>query len=147
MNKASTVDNAPFRRILVVMILAHCVAVGPLCESLALLTMMQTRWFLDFLGLMDTTIHSYLTLLPTWTSDRQMKKMVFVPLMQLPKTCDILPMLLVNAIVKVDLLGPSISCVYPCMFPVTGSSTPWKAMAPSPMASSVWLDRVHDLRG
>ena len=36
-------------------------------------------------------------------------------------------------------------CV-PLRFPVVGSSDPWKATAPSPKASIVWLDCVHEFR-
>ena len=35
----------------------------------------------------------------------------------------------------------------PLNFSVTGSSTPWKVMAPSPMAFTVWLAHVREIRG
>ena len=49
--------------------------------------------------------------------------------------------------VQVSLSGPHISCVCPWFFPVVGSSTPWKATAPSPTVSTVWLACAHERRG
>ena len=49
--------------------------------------------------------------------------------------------------VQVSLLGPHISCVYPWVFPVAGSSTPWKATSPSPTVSTVWLACARERRG
>ena len=73
--------------------------------------------------------------------------MVFVSLMRFPTPCDSLPISLEKAVVQVPLLGPRISCMYPWVFPVAGSSTPWKATEPSPTISTVWLACSHDHRG
>ena len=43
--------------------LAHCVEVGTLYDSLCLPKVIRNRWVSDFLGLMDTTIRPYATLL------------------------------------------------------------------------------------
>ena len=56
-------------------------------------------------------------------------------------------MSLEKAVVQVLLLGPRISCVYPWVFPVVGSSTHWKAMVPSPTVSTVWLACARERRG
>ena len=48
-------------------------------------------------------------------------------------------MSLEKAMVQESLLGPRMSWVYPWVFPVVGSSTPWKATAPYPMVYTVWL--------
>ena len=37
--------------------------------------------------------------------------------------------------------------MYPYVFPVAGSSTPWKATAPSPTAPTAWLEHVRENRG
>ena len=147
MNIENMVETKLLRRILVVMRLAHYVAVGPLYDNLSLLTVMRTQWVLALLGLMDTKIRPYVTLLPDGTADLWMKKILFVPLMHFPTLCASIPMPFDNAVVQVPLLGTCISFVYPYVFPVAGSSTPWKATAPSPMASTVWLARVIELRG
>ena len=75
-----------------------------------------------------------------------MKKMVFFPLTQFPTPCASLPRLLEEAVVQVSLLGPRISCVYPWVFPVAGSSTPWKATAPSSTVSTVWFTCAREHR-
>ena len=69
MNIASTVETALLRMILAVVIIAHCVVVGPSYDSLFPPTVMWTRWVLALLGLMDTTILPYVTLLPAGTTD------------------------------------------------------------------------------
>ena len=56
-------------------------------------------------------------------------------------------MLLENSKVQVSFLGLHISCMYPCVFPVAGSSTPWKATSSSPMDSTVWFSHVYERRG
>ena len=76
-----------------------------------------------------------------------MNKIVFVPFMRFPTPFAILPMSLENAIVQVPLSGPRISCMYPKLFPVAGSSTSWKATVPPPMFSTLWLACVHERRG
>ena len=74
------------------MILARCVAVGPLYDSLFPPTVMQMKWVLSLLGLTNTTIRPYVNLLPAGTAGRRMKKIVFPPLMSLPTPCSSLPM-------------------------------------------------------
>ena len=69
MKITSTVDIKVLRRILVVMILAHCMIVYPYYDSVLLPMVIRNRWVLPLLGLMDTTICPYITLLPAWTSD------------------------------------------------------------------------------
>ena len=52
-----------------------------------------------------------------------------------------------KAVVQVSLLGPHMSWVYPWVFLVVGSSTPWKETATSPMVSTVWLACAREHRG
>ena len=73
---------------------------------------MRTWWVSDLLGLMATTIHPDMTLLPAGTADLCMKKIVLVPLTRFPKTSASLPMLLENAVTHVPLPGPHMSYVY-----------------------------------
>ena len=87
MKIASMVDTTLLRRILFVIRLAHFVTVVPSYDILLPLTVMQTRWFSALLGLMDTTIHPYFTLLPAGTAERWMKKIVFFPLKRFPTPC------------------------------------------------------------
>ena len=56
MNIARMAETKLLMRILVVIRLAHCVAVGPSYESLSPPTVMRTRWVSALLVLMDTTI-------------------------------------------------------------------------------------------
>ena len=146
-NIAKMVETILLRRILVVIRLAHCVVVGPSYESLSPPTVMHTRCVSVLLGRIDTTIRPYVTLLPAGTHERWMKKMLFVSLMPFLTPCAILPISLDNAVVQVPLSGPCISCVYHFVFPVEGSSTLWKAMAPSPTVSTVRLDCARERRG
>ena len=76
-----------------------------------------------------------------------MKKILFVPSTRLPIPYARLPMSSDKAIVQVPLSGPRISCVYPWVFPVAGSSILWKATAPSPTVYTVWLACAHERRG
>ena len=46
-----------------------------------------------------------------------------------------------------SLSGLRMSWIYPWLFPVAGSSTPWKETAPSTMVSTVWLACARDRRG
>ena len=69
-NIASMVKTTLLRRILVLMRLVHCVAVGPFYDSFLPLTVMRNWWFSDLLRLMDTTIHPYVTLFPAGTADQ-----------------------------------------------------------------------------
>ena len=147
MNRASMVETTLLRRILVVIRFAHCVAVGPSYESLSPPTVIRTRCVSALLGLVDTTIRPHVTLLPAGTSEWWMKKILFVPFMRFPTPCTSLPMSLEKYVVQVPLLGPHISCVYPWVFPVAGSSTPWKSTAPSPTVFNVWLACVRERRG
>ena len=48
--------------------------------------------------------------------------------------------------VQVPFSVPRIRCVYPWVFPVAGSSTPWKAAALSPTVSTVWLACARERR-
>ena len=52
-----------------------------------------------------------------------------------------------NAVVQVHISGVRISCVYPRIFHVAGSSTLWKATSPNPADSTVWLACVRERRG
>ena len=79
MNIASVVDTTMFKRILVVMRLANCMAVVPSYDSLFPTTVMRNRWVSALLGLMDTTNHPYVTLLTAVTAGRWMKKIVPPP--------------------------------------------------------------------
>ena len=56
-NISKMVETTIMRRILVVIRLAHCVAVGPLYKSLSPPTVMRTQCVSVLLGLIDTTIH------------------------------------------------------------------------------------------
>ena len=76
-----------------------------------------------------------------------MLNMVFSPLTRFPTPCTRLPMSSEKAVVQVPLSDPRISCEYPWVFPVAGSSTPWKSTAPSPTVSTVWLACARDCRG
>ena len=147
MNISRMVETTLFRRILVVTRLAHCVALRPSYDSLSPPTVMRTQWVLAMLGLMDTTIFPYVTLLPAGTDDLCMKKKVLVPLTRFPTPCAKLSILLENAVVQVPLSGTRISCVYSWVFPMAGSKTPWKETANSPTSSTVWLDQVRHQRG
>ena len=69
MNIASMVETTLLRRILVDMRLAHSVAVGPSYDILSPPTVIRTQSVLALLGLMDTIIHPYVTLLPAGTAD------------------------------------------------------------------------------
>ena len=75
--------------------------------------MIRTRCVSVLLGLIDTQIRPWVTLLPAGTPEQWMNKMVFVPLMRFPTPFYSLPMSLENAVVQVPLSGPLISCVYP----------------------------------
>ena len=141
------VETTLLRRILVVIRLAHCVAVGPFYESLSPPMVMRARWVSALLNLIDTEICPQVTRFPAGTSEWWTKKMVLVPLTRFPTPCASLPRSLENAVVQVYLLGTRISCVYPWFFPVEGLSTPWKATEPSPTVSTVWLACAHERRG
>ena len=69
MNIASMVETTLLRRILVDTRLAHSVAVGPSYDILSPPTVIRTQSVLALLGLMDTIIHPYVTLLPAGTAD------------------------------------------------------------------------------
>ena len=56
-------------------------------------------------------------------------------------------MSLENDLVQVYFLGPSFRFLYSYIFPVAGSSTPWKAMVPSHMALTSRLACVRECRG
>ena len=56
MNRARMVETTLLRKILVVLKLAHCVAVGPSNESLSPPTVMRTLCASALLGLMGTKI-------------------------------------------------------------------------------------------
>ena len=58
MNIAMMVKTTLLRRILVVIRLEHCVAVGPSYERLSPPTVMRTRWVSALMGLMDTKIRT-----------------------------------------------------------------------------------------
>ena len=73
--------------------------------------------------------------------------MVLVPLTRFPTPCASLTMSLEKAVVQVYLLGPRTIWVYPWVFPVAGSSTPWKATAFYLMVSTIWLSCVRERRG
>ena len=118
--------------------LSNCVVVSPLYYSLLPPTVIQTRWVLALLGLTDTK---------NGTADRWMKKIVFVPLTWLDTPCTSIPMPFENSVAQVPLSGPRIIWVYPFVFPVAGSSTPWKATASSPTPSTIWLTYVCEPRG
>ena len=64
------VETTLLSSILVVMRLAHFVAVVPSYDSLLLPTVMQKRWVSVLLVLMDTTILQYGALLLAGTADR-----------------------------------------------------------------------------
>ena len=70
MNIVSMVERKMLIRTLVVIRLAHFVAVAPLYNIMFHLTLMQTQWVSDLLGLVDTKICSFVNLLPTGTADR-----------------------------------------------------------------------------
>ena len=55
--------------------------------------------------------------------------------------------LLDKVVVQVSSSGPHMSWVYPWVFTVVGSSTPWKATAPSPIVSTVCLACTRERRG
>ena len=69
MNIESMVDTTLLRRIFVVMRLTHCVAVGNSYDILSLSMVLRKRWVSAMLGLVDTKIRPYVTLLSAWTSD------------------------------------------------------------------------------
>ena len=127
--------------------LEHCVSVVPLYESLPPPTLMRTWCVSVLLGLIDMTIRPEVNLLTVGTPEQWMKNMLFVPLIPFPTSCASLPMSLENFVVQVPFSGPRISCVYPWFFPVAGSNTPWKATAPPPAVSTVWLDCVCEHKG
>ena len=147
MNRSRMVETTLLRRILVVIRRAHCVAVGPLYESFSPPLEMCTWCVSAFLGLIDTTICPYLTILPAGTPDWWINKVLFFPLMRFHTPSANLSISLENDVVQVPLSGMRISYMYPCVFPVARSIIPWKEMAPSPAVSTVCLACAHDRRG
>ena len=120
MNISRSFETTLLRRTFLVIRLAHCVVLWTFYDRLLPLTVMQIRWFLDLLGLIDTTIRPYVTLLHSGTAYLCMKKIMFVPLVWFPTPWANLPMSLDNDVVQVHLLGPGMSCVYPWVFSCGG---------------------------
>ena len=66
--------------------------------------------------------------------------------MRFSAPCTSLLMSLENALVQDLFAGPRISFLYPYIFPVVRSRTPWKSTAPSHTDSTTRLDRARDHR-
>ena len=110
-NRVRMVETTLLRRILVLIRLAHCVAMGLSYESLSHPTVMRNRCVSAFLVLIDTKICPYVALLPAGNLEWLMKKMVFVPLTRFPTPCASLTISLDKTVVQVPLSGPLISYV------------------------------------